>query len=423
MAHISKPHFGFLLVFALVLTSFGPLSFGLSCAGIFYTPLSEHLGVGTGTLSYYTSILWISSLIFLPFLGKLLSKADARLCVGGSVVIMAADFVWLSFVNSLWQFYLGAFVMGIGITMLLFLAPSTLVNRWFSQRAGFFIGLIMAFTGVGGVVWSAVGGVLIAKIGWSASYLAFAVLTLATLPTSVLLVATDPKSKGLAPWGEAQEANGHSDENSLAKEAPKQQHEDGIDAATAFKTPSFYLIMAMCFLLNFGMYVYFMIPSYVSTLPLYVTMPLLGATASSVAMAGQTISKLVLGYVGDKKPFAGTIAGVSLGFIGVALLAVGGSSALIIYVAAFAYGFFYGVTNVMTPILTKRAFGVRDYSNIYSRISMAASLAGATTGFIWGTVVELFGFGAMFGGVCFFMLLTIAAVVILARNERVTNAK
>lgn len=423
MAQGTKPHFGFLLVFALVLTSFGPLSLGLSCAGIFYTPLSEHLGVGTGTLSYYTSILWISSLIFLPFLGKLLSKADARLCVGGSVVIMAADFIWLSFVNSLWQFYVGAFVMGIGITMLLFLAPSTLVNRWFSQRAGFFIGLIMAFTGVGGVVWSTVGGMLIAEIGWSASYLAFAVLTLATLPTSILFVATDPQSKGLAPWGEEKKPKEDAEAKSFADAVLKQQPESGVDAATAFKMPSFYLIMGMCFLLNFGMYVYFMIPSYVSALPLYISMPLLGATASSVAMAGQTISKLVLGYVGDKKPYAGTIAGVALGFVGVALLAVGGSSALLIYVAAFAYGFFYGVTNVMTPILTKRAFGVRDYSNIYSRISMAASLAGATTGFIWGTVVEMLGFQAMFGGVCFFMLLTIAAVIILARNERTAKAQ
>ena len=142
MAKGEKIHFGFFLVFALILTSFGPLSLGLSCAGIFYTPLSDHLGIGAGTLSYYTSILWISSLIFLPFLGKLLGRADARLCVGGSVVLIAVDFVWLSFVNSLWQFYVGAFIMGIGVTMLLFLAPSTLVNRWFSQRAGFFIGLI-----------------------------------------------------------------------------------------------------------------------------------------------------------------------------------------------------------------------------------------------------------------------------------------
>lgn len=441
------PHFGFLVVLALVLTSFGPLSLGLSCAGIFYTSVAEHLDVGTGTLSYYTSILWVSSLVLLPFLGKLLSRADARLCVGGSIVIMAADFVWLSFVSSLWQFYLGAFVMGIGVTMLLFLAPSTLVNRWFAERAGFFIGLIMAFTGIGGVVWSTVGGVLINEIGWSATYLVFAALTLATLPTGIFCVASHPADKGLAPWvaktektsaagaegklfpaaNEAEPAVEDSGENAVAN-APAASvsasaleaeafEADGMTAAQAFKSPAFYLIVGMCFFLNFGMYVYFMIPSYASTLPLYATMPLIGATASSVAMAGQTVSKLALGYVGDKRPYLGTSAGVILGIVGVVLLAVGGASALLIYLAAFTYGFFYGVTNVMTPILTKRAFGNRDYANIYSRISMAASLAGATTGFVWGTLIELFGFGVMFAGVGVFMAVTLVLVAMLAKTE------
>lgn len=412
-----RPHFGLLIVAALILTSFGPLSLGLSCAGIFYTSLAEHLGVGTGTLSYYTSIIWASSLVLLPFLGKLLSRADARLCIGGSVVVVAADFVWLSFVNALWQFYLGAFVMGIGITMLLFLAPSTLVNRWFAERAGFFIGLIMAFTGIGGVVWSTVGGVLISEIGWSATYLVFAVITLATLPTSIFCMASSPADKGLSPWRSAKSAD--------SEPTPASELEDegaeGMTAAQAVKSPSFYLIMGMCFFLNFGMYVYFMIPSYTSTLPLYATMPLIGATASSVAMAGQTVSKLALGYVGDRKPYLGAAAGVMLGIAGVVLLAIGGASALLIYLAAFVYGFFYGVTNVMTPILTKRAFGNRDYANIYSRISMAASLAGATTGFVWGTLIELFGFDVMFVGVGVFMVITLVLVVMLAKAERKTQ--
>lgn len=413
------PHFGLFVVLALVLTSFGPLSLGLSCAGIFYTSIAEHLGVGTGTLSYYTSILWASSLLFLPFLGKLLGRSDARLCVGGSVVLMAADFIWLSFVDQLWQFYLGAFVMGIGVTMLLFLAPSTLVNRWFSQRAGFFIGLIMAFTGVGGVVWSTVGGVLINEIGWSATYRIFAMITLATLPTSVFCMASFPKDKGLSSWPEKAPRTSSTDaKEEVHPEDVKLREEDGVTAAQAFKTPTFYLIVAMCFFLNFGMYVYFMIPSYASTLPLSAAMPLLGATASSVAMAGQTVSKLVLGYVGDKRPYLGTASGVALGLVGVALLGIGGFNAVLIYLAAFTYGFFYGVTNVMTPILTKRAFGNRDYPNIYSRVSMAASLAGASTGFVWGTLIELFGFGVMFVGVGVFMAITMFIVALLARSEK-----
>ena len=50
--------------------------------------------------------------------------------------------------------------------------------------------------------------------------------------------------------------------------------------------------------------VYFMIPSYATTLEIGAAMPLLGATASSVAMACRTISKLVLGAVGERAPHA-----------------------------------------------------------------------------------------------------------------------
>lgn len=439
MARGKKIFFGYFVVAALVVTSFIPLSLGLSCAGIFYPALSEDLGIGTGLLGYYTSILWLAAMVALPAMGRLLSVRDARLCVGGAVVVIAAAFVWLSFTRSLWQFYVGAAAMGVGVGMLLFLAPSTLINRWFAKRAGVLLGVVMAFTGVGGVVWSSVGGMLIQSIGWSATYLSFAVLSIITLPVVLLMVASRPEGKGLAPFGaeerlaragegtQAGDAAGGSMARSgsagasdgSAAAASGSAAPAGIPAAQAFRMPVFFLILAMCFMLNFGMYVYFMIPSYMNTLELSVAMPLLGATASSVAMAGQTVSKLVLGYVGDARPYASTVATLGLGVVGVALLFAGGASAAVLYVAVFVYGCFYGITNVMTPIITRRAFGDAEYPTIYARVSMAASIGSVVSGFIWGASIEATGgYALMFGGVIVVMLLTVAAVVAIGRLSR-----
>lgn len=433
------PHFGYLVVIALILTSFGPLSLGLSCAGIFYTSISEHLGVGTGTLSYYTSLLWAASLVALPILGKAFSRVDARLFVGTAIVLAAADFVWLSQIQALWQFFAAALVMGVSVTMLLFLAPSTLINRWFAKRAGFYIGIVMAFTGVGGVIWSSVGGILIETVGWSSTYLVFAVLALATLPTGILFISDSPEKKGLLPHGadpnsiaaaaSAQAASDGSAEsaddaagNSTTPSNFAPVSEQGMGAKAAFKTRTFPLLLVMCFSLNFNMYVYFMIPSYVNLSELGILMPLLGATASSVAMAGQTISKIVLGYVGDRFPYLGSAVGVSLGVVGVALLAVGSGSAAIIYVAAFTYGCYYGVTNVMMPILTRHSFGNKDYAQIYSRISMAATLAGATAGFVWGSIIDATGtYSSMFigiGGMLVLTVILIGALALLDKKQR-----
>ena len=417
MAGGKRIFFGYFTVAALVLASFIPLSLGLSCAGIFYPAVSADLGIGTGLLGYYTSILWLAAMVTLPVMGRLLERRDARLCVGGAVVVIAVAFVWLSFTQSLWQFYAGAAAMGIGVGMLLFLAPSTLINRWFAKRAGVLLGVVMAFTGVGGVVWSSVGGVLIQSIGWSATYLSFAVLSIVTLPAALFMVASRPADKGLVPFGVSESA---------AAAAQTQDEEgsasvllEGVPAAKAFKMPVFFLILAMCFMLNFGMYVYFMIPSYMNTLELSIAMPLLGATASSVAMAGQTVSKLALGVVGDARPYVSTVATIGLGVVGVVLLFVGGGSAVLLYVAAFVYGCFYGITNVMTPIITRRAFGDAEYPVIYSRVSMAASIGSVVSGFIWGASIEATGgYVLMFVGVIVVMALTAVAVLAIGRLSR-----
>lgn len=398
--------YAFQLVFALCLTSFIPLSLGLSCAGIFYTPLSQHLGVGTGTLSYFTSILWIASVITLSPLGSLLANQDAKLCVTGATLIAALDFVWLSFTNSTIHFYIGAFVMGICVTMLLFLAPSTLINRWFAKNAGFYIGVSMAFTGIGGVVFSSVGGILIQSIGWSATYLAFAVLCALVLPFTWFMVKTSPAACSLSPYGQ--------DASTATSSTPASSEPQGITQAEALRSPALYLLMAMTALLNFGMYVYFVMPAYINALPIGIELPLLGATAGSVAMAGQTIAKLALGALGEKWPGPSNIASICLGLLGVGVLAFVPQAAPI-YIAAFAFGAFYGVTNVMMPILTRKSFGLRNYPQIYSKVSMAASLAGVAAGFLWGTVREITGtYATVFAGVSATMVLCIIVVAAIA---------
>ena len=397
------------MVVALVLTSFMPLSFGLSCAGIFYPPLSEALGVEKGVLSYYISVLWVAALVTLPFMGRLLDGKDARACLTGAVAIVVAAFVWLSFTRSLWQFYVAAAAMGVAVGMLLFLAPSTLINRWFAKRAGVMLGICMAFTGVGGMVWSTVGGLLIDAIGWSATYLVFAALSALTIPVTLFMVASRPADKGLEPvgWEPGDEAR---------ESVPAAQ---GVPAVQAFKMPVFYLILVMCFTLNIAMAVYFMIPSYATTLEIGAAMPLLGATASSVAMAGQTASKLVLGAVGEKVPHASTLVALACGIAGSALFAFLAVSVPAFYAAALLFGVYYGITNVMMPLFTRRAFGDAEYAQIYSRVSMVASISNVIGAFVWGTVVSLTGsYVVMFCGAIALMAMTCAVVVAISRMNR-----
>ena len=413
---MGKRHFGYLVVAALVLTSFVPVSLGISCAGIFYPAITADLGIGRGLLGNYMSFVWLAPLAFLPLIGRLFSKVDARLCLSGGVAVVIIAFIWLSFTRTLWQFYVGGFLMGIGVGVLLLIAPSTLINRWFAKRAGFMLGIVMAFTGIGGVVWSPIGGILIQAIGWSATYRVFALLCAATLPATIFMVRSEPADLGIAPWG-MEQADGAEDADaamvaSTVSSADKTAHE-------AFTAPIFYMLLIATLFLNFGMYVYSMIPSYIASMDIAASMPLLGATASSVAMAAQTIAKVVLGYTGDKKPYASTCVGITLGIVGIALFATGLHAVAIVYAAAFTYGFFYGVTNVMMPILTRKNFGVRDYPRIYARVSMASSTGALVSGFIWGATIEATGsFAIMFVGIIVMMALSIVFLLVVKRMGR-----
>lgn len=399
-------HYGYLIVLTFVVTSFGPLSLGLSCAGLFFTPVANEFAVNPGTVSYYFSFMYIASIITLPFLGKLLASQDARVFTSSAIFIMAFALVAQSLTQEIWQYLICGMMVGVAVTMLLFLAPSTIINRWFKIRSGFFVGLTMAFTGVGGVVWNAIGGVLLNSLGWRSTLLAFAGLALVLgLPFATLVLRSKPADKGLLPFGV---------DGSEACQAAFA--EEGVDAPHAFKSVAFLLLCAFAFLLNFGMYAYQMFPSYMSSLPLSATLPLLGATAASVAMAGQTIGKLVLGSVGERNPGVVVVVAIGLGALGLIVITLCTQSQLALLLGVALYGVYYALTNVMMPVLTRRFFGVKDYSVIYSRISMAASIGIVVSTFVWGTVVKMLGYAPMFFGIV--ICLVLAAVVVLVAVNR-----
>ncbi len=379
MTRSNKPFFGYFVVLALILVCFCPVSFGMSCAGIFYSSLAEHFGIGTGMLSYYSSLLQLAALIFLPIFGRLFGTVDARKIVCGATLVVAIDFFLLAHAASLWMFYTCSFVMGIGMAVLLFLAPSTLVNRWFSKRAGFFTGIVMAFTGVGGVVWSSVGGVIINSMGWSAAYTVFAVISVAIVPVCWFCIASHPEDKGLVPFGAKSAPRAHA---AHASNLP------GAARSSVFKTPAFVFIFLLSALLNMAMYAYFIIPSYISSLDIGAALPLLGATAASAAMAGQTVAKIVLGFVGDRRPVIATCVALACGILGVTLLLVFPVSTVAIFAGACLFGVQYGIAFVMMPIFTRRAFGSSNYANTYARVSMAASISSVIAGLAGGTIVD-----------------------------------
>lgn len=378
-----KFHYGHLIVLSCMAFCGGPLALALSCAGLFFTPVAETFGVGPGLTSYYITFIYLTTVVFSPLAGRIFNRFDSRLVTTGAAGIMVAAFFVQSFTAEVWQYWACGLVMGVGITFLLFLVPSGLINRWFCGKTGGLIGATVAFTGIGGVLWAPVIGSFINDFGWqTASQFAGIIAALCSLPFAIFIIRSFPADKGLKPAGYEENGSGG---NNL------EEMNIGIEAKKAFKTKSFVFLALFGMIINVCMYGYAMTASYISALPVSETLPLLAATVSSVAMAGQTVAKVVLGITGDKSVLGSIYAALGLGIMGMLGYLLFRDSEILLCISALCYGVSYGLTNVILPIMTRRLFGLKDYVSIYAKVTVFASFGSVIAAPLLGSTVDITG--------------------------------
>lgn len=383
--HKSKFHYTYLIVLTGIVITSIPCAMVISCAGIYFNPVSSYFGVSTAEVSLYFSILNIAMMITVPIAGKFMSTADLRIILSACVLIDGLTLITMSFISAVWQLYIAGVLLGIGTGPLIYLAIPTLINSWCRIRVGFFVGLCMAFTGIGGVIFNPIGTAIISLSdeSWRMGYLAFGVIILiATLPFTLFIVRSKPADKGLLPYGADQVSEDH--EKVLEPEV-------GVSADKAMKTVAFFTVAAFVGLITLNQMIYQFFPGYVSYLS-GSGLPELAAYTGLIAsacMAGQALGKVALGVVNDRSATLGLAFGVVLGIVGVLLMMLLPGIALLLLVGSFLFGFVYACTTVESPLLTRTVFGSRDYTNIYSRISMVSALFGAFAAVFWGFIVDL----------------------------------
>ena len=166
-------HYGYVIVFCCCLIMGINIGLVMSCAGIFYKPVSSALGVSVGNFGLYMTFIYAFSFLMLSIAGKMMDKYSARWLLTISSGIVGLLYLYMSQFNAVWHFYIAGAISGLSLAFLLYLSYPVLINRWFNTRVGFFIGLCSAASGVGGVLFNPLGGYLIAEYGWRNAYLVF----------------------------------------------------------------------------------------------------------------------------------------------------------------------------------------------------------------------------------------------------------
>lgn len=391
---MKTPHYGYVIVACCCLIMGIDVGLSMSCAGIFYQPVSEAIGATTGEFGLYMSLSFLTSALSLGFAGRLMERYSARWLLTGSSAVLGATMALMSLFTKLWEFYVAGCVIGVTLAFLLYLSFPTLINRWFRRNVGFLIGICSAASGIGGILFNPVGGWILSQWGWHAGYLTFGgIILLVVTPATALLLRDYPAQKGVTPVGAADEIEGEGGK-AVAR---------GVDYSEAVRKASFYVLVLFAFLIMASSTLFLFLPKYASSVGFSIEQ---GALVASGAMAGVTVGKLALGYINDRSCRVGVLVSTLTGIAGLLCMLWMSQWIVAIICGAFLFGWCYAAVTVQTAVLVREVFGSRDYARIYSVVSIALAAGGTVASGAWGFIVDhtsfafIFYMGSVMLGVC-----------------------
>ena len=358
------PHYAWVILLSMcVVRSLSAAGIN-NTGGLFLAPVSAELGVGVGSLSIYFSISSLATMLALPLAGKLNERFGIRAMILAATLLQTVSFAALGLMDSVWGWYVLSVPMGVGGAILVNLAGPLLINRWFRDKAGMALGILMACVGVFGAVIQPLVLNAISGIGWRRTYfLLGGGIALVLLLVTLVFIRNSPESKGLEPYG--------ADKAVAAKTAAQAQA--GVPKARAIRSSAFVLLLLfMVAITAFG--------AFSQHLATYGRSLGYGddqmSTALSISMLGSTVGAVVIGYLSDRLGVFPTTVGV-LGAAAAALgcLLLGGMSTAVFTAGGFLLGLAAMGIPVLAPLLTSAYFGRLDYESIYAAVMMGPPFA------------------------------------------------
>jgi len=158
-----------LIVAALFTVTYG-VSTPLAAYGVFLPVFAENFAWSRGAISAALSVNLLLGGVAGFAIGALADRHGPRVMLVATVILAGSAFALVSTVHALWQLYLLVGVLG-GIGMSSFyLLSTTTVTRWFDERRGLALALVLVGFNLGYITAGPLSAWLIARAGWRAAY-------------------------------------------------------------------------------------------------------------------------------------------------------------------------------------------------------------------------------------------------------------
>jgi len=381
---------------------------GFYAFSLFVKPLQTEFGWGRGSIMVALTIFFLIGGVSAPVVGRIVDRYGARKVIAAGALITGFGFFLLSLVHSLWFFYTGYIVAGLGMASAGMIPATTLVSNWFEKWRGTAIGIMSSGIGAGGFVFAPlIGAYLIPNFGWRTSYLTMALSTLVIIPLALLVLKTKPEDIGLLPDGRQYEGSVSEPEASFS---PSQ----GLTLKMALATSGFWLIS-----ISFLAHGFCEVGTLQTQVPHLVDIgfPLTTAsTAFGVVGFFSLIGKFGFGWLCDRILVKYACAlGLGVQLVGLLiLLTVRPESALAsLWLYAVVIGLGVGSWLPTMSMLVSTNFGLAAYGTIFGVTSFIMSIGASTGPLMAGYIFDIVG-SYHWAFIVFIVLYSIAILTVLA---------
>lgn len=350
-----------------------------STLGLFFRPLNKEYGWSRTSIALVQTIARVVEAGTAPLIGPLIDRYGPRILMTIGAVVVGIAMLWVTQVNSLWQFYaVRGVVVALGFTLMGGLVTNVAINNWFVRKRGRAIAIAGVGSQLGNVILLPLTVWIIATSGWRTSFVVFAILTwLVVLLPAGILMRRRPEDVGLAPDGdppaaEASHAPGSPDAPTPVAAAP----EPIWSRRELLRTPVFWFLAAAFAIDSLAFQgVNISLAPYIEDLGYSDATK---ATVITMRAALQALLLPVMGFIAEKASRA-TIRSAPFLFQGLAaffFLLAGHSTFL--WMAVISYGIGLAGIIVVQEVL---------WANYFGRLSLGMV---RSTGYVIS-----FGFGAM----------------------------
>lgn len=360
----------------------------------FFDPIVQTFGWSRGATAGAVSLQRTESGLISPFVGTVLDKFGPKRAMAFGMAVTGASFMLMSFVQSLWHFYLAMALMTVGMSFGTFIVIVATVGNWFVRKRGKALSALMAASAIGGftlplLVFS------IDHFGWRHVLFAVGVgFWVVGLP-AVLIVRSRPEDYGQLPdGGPSLVAGGQAGSQS---QGSADGRETNVRVRDAMKMRFFWQLSLAT---SLGQLVNSANLLHLPALKQFgVSGGLAAAAAGSVAF-GDLAGRLLTGWAGERYDkrwlLTGAFALQALGMIGFTLvnLDVGPftiSPALTLPVFVVGFGLGFGASIPVRLSILADYFGRKSYGSLLGMTSSVSAGFGALGPVFAGVMFDITG--------------------------------